>query len=122
LALAISRDDRRAPKAWHPMMDLSEPPVGHDAATLDPAHQLQSLEDLIASIRASVAPGVATDVRAAGTSTRQAILSALTTRFGQSPTAASAAAASPASVLRRLAAMSHEQLIELLKQLPGGRP
>jgi hypothetical protein len=92
-----------------------------DATTSASADQPHLLDDLVASIRASVAPGVTAEGRAAGVAMRQAIVTALQMQSGQ-PTTAAPAATSPASLLLRLAAMPQSELIELVKQLPGGRP
>ena len=92
-----------------------------DATTPAPSNQSHLLDDLTASIRASVAPGAAADVRAAGVAVRVAIETTLHARSGQATTAAPVAM-SPASLLLRLAAMPESELMELVKQLPGGRP
>jgi hypothetical protein len=90
------------------------------------------LVSLIASIRAGVVRGAPAEVRAAGATACRAILSVLEAKPGQ-PLAASPqpamSSASPASplvsflsqpgLLSKLAAMSREELINMLKQVTG---
>ena len=100
----------------------------------DLADKARPLDDLIASIRAAVVPGVSTEARAVGAAACRAILTALETQVGQPLAAATAAPTSPTSptsplagMLSHLAAMPREQLIEFLlsrlrSALPPGAP
>lgn len=93
----------------------------------DPIDTPNPLDDLIASIRASVAPGVSLEARAAGANACRAILAALETQVGQPLAATPLAAAAPASqllsMLPHLAAMPREQLLEFLRdKFPAGSP
>jgi hypothetical protein len=91
--------------------------------------------NLIASIRAAVARGASTDVRAAGASACRAILTVLEARPGQplaalppppvaatSPTSPIAALFAQPGVLSRLAAMSRDELINVVQQVTGAMP
>ena len=99
-------------------------------ATPNPADKPHPLDDLIASIRAAVAPGAATEVRAIGATACRSILTALETQVGQllgaAPAAPAALAvpASPlASTLVALTSMPREQLLELaprIRDIGGG--
>jgi hypothetical protein len=96
----------------------STPPAGDKTALL---------HELVATIRASVAPGVTPEARAADATACRAILAALETGVGQPlvamppvPTAARATPAptSPlARILSQLVAMPREQLTGILSQL-----
>lgn len=92
---------------------------------------------LIAAIQAAVVRGASPDIRAAGVSACRSILTVLEARPGQPlvvsplpPTSVSAAApTSPIAallaqpgLLPRLAAMSREDLITLIKQVTGAMP
>lgn len=94
-----------------------------------------TLISFLASIRAGVARGASAEARAAGATACRAILSVLDAKPGQ-PLAASpqplVSPASPASplasllsqpgLLSRLAAMSREELINLVRQVTGAMP
>src|SRR5262245_49527274 len=85
------------------------------------------LHELVATIRASVAPGVTPEARAAGAAACRAILTALEAQVGQSLVpATSSSTASPASpaptsplarILSQLTAMPREQFTGILSQL-----
>ncbi|HEX7841483.1 MAG TPA: hypothetical protein VF469_28615 [Kofleriaceae bacterium] len=96
-------------------------------STQNVADQPNPLDDLIASIRASVAPGVSPEARAAGATACRAILTALEAQVGQPLAAVPPATASPASqllsMLPHLAAMPREQLLAFLRdKFPAGTP
>lgn len=87
---------------------------------------------LLTSIHAAVAKGAAAETRAAGAAACRSILTVLEAKPGQ-PLAAAvpqpAGSASPTAALLKqpgflaqLAAMSREQLLELLKQVTGAMP
>lgn len=87
------------------------------------------LHELVATIRASVAPGVTPEARTAGAAACRAILAALEAQIGQplvTTTAARSTIAQPpppqptsplARILSQLAAMPREQLTGVLSQL-----
>lgn len=87
---------------------------------------------LIAAIRAAVARGAPAEARATGATACRSILTVLEARPGEPLTAAPQPATSPASpfasllsqpgFLSKLAAMSREQLLDLLKQITGTMP
>lgn len=90
---------------------------------------------LVASIRAAVARGASADVRAAGASACRSILTVLEARPGQplassqlppmeptAPLSPIAALFSQPGILSRLAAMSRDELINLVQQATGALP
>src|SRR5262245_39800105 len=87
------------------------------------------LAALIASIRAAVGPNASPEVRRAAASACRSILTVLEAKPGQPLTGALAAPTQPSSplasllsqpgLLTKLAAMSREQLLDLLKQVTG---
>ena len=87
---------------------------------------------LITSIRAAVAAGASAEARAAGATACRSILTVLEAKPGQPLAAEPQRPASPASpiaallkqpgLLHQLAAMSREQLLDLLKQVTGAMP
>jgi hypothetical protein len=99
----------------------------------DPADVTPPLASLIAAIRASVARGASAEARIAGATACRSILTELEAKPGQPlvalpppPPAASTSATSPIAalfsqpgVLSRLAAMSRDDLINLVKQVTG---
>src|SRR4051812_35074005 len=111
----------------------------HDSATepsprtepvTDPANVAPPFASLIASIRAAVARGASPDARAAGATACRSILTVLDARRGQplalpppqqsspsSPASPIAALFSQPGVLSRLAAMSRDELINLVNQV-----
>jgi hypothetical protein len=101
----------------------------------DPDIFAPPVASLIASIRAALARGASADVRAAGASACRSILTVLDARPGQplaalppppvaptSPTSPIAALFAQPGFLPRLAAMSRDELINLLKQITGAMP
>jgi hypothetical protein len=91
-----------------------------------------ALEAMMASIRSAVTHGASEEARAAGAIACRSILSVLDTKSGQplpaapSPATAQkspfAALLSQPGLLSRLAAMSREELLDLLKQVTGAIP
>jgi hypothetical protein len=89
---------------------------------------------LIASLRAALTRGASAEVRAAGTIACRSLLAVLEAKPGQ-PLATAVPAAAPTSsasaiasllsqpgFLHRLAAMSRDELVTLLKQITGAMP
>jgi len=106
------------------------PPTQRDpeaARTPPAADKTALLHELVATVRASVAPGVTPEARVAGAAACRAILTALETQVGQSlvpttsqPTATRVAQepTSPmARILSQLVGMPREQFAGLLSQL-----
>jgi hypothetical protein len=98
---------------------------------MSPSENARSLDGLIASIRAAVAPGVSADARAAGAAACRAILTALEAQVGKPLVTATPSPTQPtpplAGMLSQLAAMPREQLIEFLltrlrSAIPTGPP
>ena len=99
--------------------------------TPPPADRTALLHELVATIRASVAPGVTPEARAAGAAACRAILSALEAQVGQSlvpatsPPTATQVPQEPTSplarILSQLVGMPREQFTGLLSQL-GAMP
>jgi hypothetical protein len=103
-------------------------------ATAQPGDITPPLAGLIASIRAAVTPSASAEARAAGANACRSILTVLEAKPGQ-PLAATpqrmppAAQASPLAallsqpgLLPKLAAMSRDELIALLKQVTSAMP
>jgi hypothetical protein len=129
------------------MMDTQDPQATESPSAIDETQEPRAadtepaaavpdeiappLAALIASIRTAVAKGASPDARAAGATACRSILTVLDARPGQ-PMTAAPQPASPASpiaallkqpgFLNQLAAMSREQLLDLLKQFTGGAP
>lgn len=86
------------------------------------------LDNLIASIRAAVAPNASAEVRAVGATACRSILTALEAQAGQPLASAPSAPTSPlAGILSAFASMPREQLLEavisrLRTALPPGTP
>lgn len=108
-----------------PQPEHTEPPP---AAPDDVSPPLAAL---LASIRAAVVKGASAEARAAGATACRSILTVLKAKPGQPLAAAQqpAASASPIAALlkqpgflNQLAAMSREQLLDLLKQVTGAMP
>jgi len=101
--------------------------VPDNPSTPNPGDKTALLQELVATIRTSVAPGVTAEARAAGAAACRAILAALDAQIGQPLVATTAApttaqpphsSASPlARMLSQLVAMPREQLTGLLSQL-----
>jgi hypothetical protein len=117
----------------HESQTAQEPP-NEPSTRAEPASAPDDLAppllSLIASIRAGVVRGASAEVRAAGATACRAILSVLEAKPGQ-PLAATPSPANPPTspimallsqpgLLSKLAAMSREQLLDLLKQVTGG--
>lgn len=91
-----------------------------------------SLASLIASIRAALTRGASAETRAVGVNACRSILTVLEAKPGQPLAAAPPPVASPASplagllsqpgLLSRLAGMSRDELVGLLKQVTGAMP
>jgi hypothetical protein len=107
----------------------SEPTEPAPAAPDDVAPPVAAL---IASIRAALVTGASVEARAAGAIACRSILTVLEAKPGQSLAAEPQRPAPPASpiaallkqpgFLNQLAAMSREQLLDLLKQVTGAIP
>jgi hypothetical protein len=105
--------------------------VPDEPATPKPGDKTALLQELVATIRASVAPGVTPEARAAGAAACRAILSALEAQVGQpmvaTPTPQASTQPTPPSasplarILSQLAGMPREQLTGMLSQL-GAMP
>ncbi len=120
-------DDTSTPQAAaepHPNHTEPAPPSAPD----DVAAPLAAL---IASIRTAVGKGASAEARTAGATACRSILTVLEAKPGQ-PLASTAQPAGPASpiaallkqpgFLSQLAAMSRDQLLDLLKQVTGAVP
>jgi hypothetical protein len=108
-------------------------PAPAEPAPTEPADLAPPLATLIATIRAGVARGAFPEARAAGATACRSILTVLDVKPGQplaaAPPPPTSSAASPIAgllsqpgFLAKLAAMSREQLIELVKQVTGAMP
>ena len=103
-----------------------------EPAPAEPADVAAPLVTLVATIRSAVAQGASPEVRAAGATACRSILTVLEAKPGEPLAAAPAPATSPMSpiasllsqpgLLSKLAAMSREQLLDLLKQVTGAMP
>jgi hypothetical protein len=118
---------------------FNESPASHDGddapttraqpASAQPDDVAPPLAAMIASIRSAVAPNASREARTAGASACRSILTVLEAKPGQPLGGAPAAPAQPQSplaslfsqpgLLNKLAAMSREQLLDLLKQVTG---
>lgn len=109
---------------------------GDDASTTEPQSANSEPDDIapplaamIVSIRSAVAPNASLQARTAGASACRSILTVLEAKPGQPLTTAPAAPTQPQSplasllsqpgLLNQLAAMSREQLLDLLKKVTG---
>jgi hypothetical protein len=112
--------------------DVPGPQAGQpDPAPAAPEDVSPPLAALIASIRAAVAKGASSEERAAGATACRSILTVLEAKPGQALGAAAPPAGAPSPIaallkqpgfLAQLAAMSREQLLDLLKQVTGTMP
>jgi hypothetical protein len=112
--------------------DVSGPQAGPpDPVPAAPEDVSPPLAASIASIRAAVAKGASPEARTAGATACRSILTVLEAKPGQplGATASSAGSPSPIAallkqpgILAQLAAMSREQLLDLLKQVTGAMP
>ena len=129
--------DTPDPQSTQPAHDPPNPPneptpAGEPTAT--PDHIAPPLASLIGSIRAAVSPSASAEARTAGASACRSILTVLEAKPGQLlatapprtlPTAQAsplAALLSQPGLLSKLAAMSRDELIALLKQITGAMP
>lgn len=116
------------PGTYSAQNTASEPEVSEAADVAPP------LANLIATIRSAIARGASPETRAAGATACRSILTVLEAKPGEPLAAATARAPMPAPAspiaallsqpgfLSRLAAMSREQLLDLLKQVTGAMP
>ena len=103
-----------------------------DAAPVAPEDIAPPIAALLTAIRAAVVKGAAPDARTAGAVACRSILTVLEAKPGEPLAAPPVAAPSPTSpiaglfsqpgFLQKLAAMSREQLLDLLKQITGAMP
>jgi hypothetical protein len=110
----------------HAEPNLSEP------APTEPADIAPSLAALIAAIRAAVTRTATAEARAGGAIACRSLLTVLDAKPGQPLGAAPQPAGSPSSpiaslfsqpgFLSKLAAMSRDQLLDLVKQITGAQP
>jgi hypothetical protein len=123
--------DPQSAQQTHP---TTEEPTPAGEPTAPPNDIAPPLASLIASIRAAVTPSASAEARTAGANACRAILTVLEAKPGQplaptpqptSPTAQPsplAALLSQPGLLSKLAAMSRDELITLLKQITGAMP
>jgi len=121
--------------------ESQSPPEAHESSpdagtpsepSTDPDVITQPVASLIGSIRAAVARGASADARAAGATACRSILTVLEARPGQplaasppppvAPTSPIAALFSQPGFLSRLAAMSRDELLNLVQQVTGAMP
>jgi hypothetical protein len=110
--------------------DVDDAPTTRaEPASSEPDDIAPPLVAMIASIRSAVAPSASPEARIAGASACRSILTVLEAKPGQPLTAAPPAPTQPQSplasllsqpgLLTQLAAMSREQLLDLLRQVTG---
>lgn len=119
-------DNTSTPPAAEPQ------PAPADPLPTTPDDVAPPIAALLVSIRAAVAKGAPAEARAAGASACRSILTVLEAKPGQPLTAHApqpTGSASPIAALlkqpgflNQLAAMSREQLLDLLKQVTGAMP
>ncbi len=122
------------PQSAQPAHDTPGEPAPAGESTAQPDDLAPPLASLIASIRAAVTPSASAEARTAGANACRSILTVLEAKPGQ-PLAATpqrAASTAPASplaallsqpgLLSKLAAMSRDELIGLLKQITSAMP
>lgn len=107
-------------------------PTSTEPAAAEPADVTPPLAALIATIQSGVARSASPEARAAGATACRSILTVLEAKPGQplgappapatSPTSPIASLLSQPGFLSKLAAMSREQLLDLLKQVTGAMP
>lgn len=126
--------DTPDPQSTQPAHDPPNEPTPAGEPTAAPDHIAPPLASLIASIRAAVAPSASTEARASGANACRSILTVLEAKPGQllataPPRTLPTAQASPLGallsqpgLLSKLAAMSRDELIALLKQITGAMP
>lgn len=126
--------DTPDPQSTKQAHDTPDEPTPAGEPTAQPDDIAPPLASLIASIRAAVTPSASAEVRMAGANACRSILTVLEAKPGQ-PLAAtpqrtsSTAQASPLAtllsqpgLLSKLAAMSRDELIALLRQITGAMP
>jgi hypothetical protein len=126
--------DTPEPQTAQEPHDIPAEPSPHAGPTSEPDNIAPPLASLIASIRAAVTRGASSETRAAGATACRSILAVLEAKPGQ-PLAATPQRTSPASqaspvatllsqpgLLSKLAAMSRDELMTLLKQITGAMP
>ena len=126
--------DTPDPQSTQQAHDTADEPTPAGEPTAPPDDIAPPLASLIASIRAAVTPSASAETRTAGANACRSILTVLEAKPGQ-PLAAtpqrtsSTAQASPLAtllsqpgLLSKLAAMSRDELIALLKQITGAMP
>lgn len=105
-----------------------EPRTQPEPTNSEPENIAPPLTVMIASIRSALAPNASPQARSAGATAARSILTVLDAKPGQPLTPAPPASTRPPSPLaalfsqpslNRLAAMSREELISLLKQVTG---
>ena len=126
--------DPQEPQSAQEAHDMPDGPTPPAAPTSQPDEIAPPLASLIASIRTAVTTGATGEARAAGATACRSILTVLEAKPGQplaaapqrtSPTAQASPLAtllSQPGLLPKLAAMSRDELIALLKQITGAVP
>ena len=126
--------DTPDPQSTKQAHDTPDEPTPAGEPTAQPDDIAPPLASLVASIRAAVTPSASAETRTAGANACRSILTVLEAKPGQ-PLAAtpqrtsSTAQASPLAtllsqpgLLSKLAAMSRDELIGVLKQITGAMP
>jgi hypothetical protein len=126
--------DTPEPRTVQEPHDIPAEPSPHAGPTSEPDDITPPLASLITSIRAAVTRGASNETRAAGATACRSILAVLEAKPGQ-PLAATPQRTSPTSpasplasllsqpgLLSKLAAMSRDELITVLKQITGAMP
>jgi len=122
------------PQSSQQAHDTPDEPAPAGESSASPDDIAPPLASLIASIRAAVTPSASAEARTAGANACRSILTVLEAKPGQPLAAtpqrtASTAPASPLAtllsqpgLLSKLAAMSRDELMALLKQITGAMP
>src|SRR5262245_52532563 len=128
LIMSETQDSQNAQEA----NDRRDEPSIRDEVPSAPDDLAPPFASLITSIGAAVAPGASAEARAAGATACRTILTVLEARPGQplaatpqptrAPTSPIAALLSQPGLLAKLAAMSRDELINVLKQITAGMP
>lgn len=126
--------DTAEPQSAQEHHDIPGEPSPHVGSASEPDDIAPPLASLITSIRAAVTRGASSETRAAGATACRSILTMLEAKPGQ-PLAAAPQRTSPTSpaspiasllsqpgLLSKLAAMSRDELITLLKQITAAMP
>jgi len=127
--------DTPDPQSSQQAHDTPNAPTSAAESTAQPDDLARPLASLIASIRAAVTSSASAEARAAGANACHSILTVLEAKPGQplaatsQRTASAAAQGSPLAtllsqpgLLSKLAAMSRDELIALLKQITSAMP